>query len=250
MISSLINTHPVLLMLGSVRLVNTRGKIPCRAVKQCQEYCAWLLENPGATTAQMTNALMVADGTRRSNMSRLRTWLGADYAGRAYLPKAHSGKIFLHSAVSSDWEQFQLLISNGAADASDSALRAALQLVRGAPLADAAPGQWIWAESMRSQMVSMIRDAALVLGHRRLKVGDLATARTVASKALLATPSDELLLSLLVMTESLAGNHKEVERLALQLTRQSRMLGVELMNETVQIIQKAIEGQQRLRLAG
>lgn len=244
------DAHPMLLMLGSIRLVNAQGKPPCRAVRQCQEYCAWLLENPGASTSAMTNGLMVADGTRRSNMSRLRSWLGNDPAGKSYLPQAHSGRVFLHPGVTSDWEQFQLLVTNNLVEASDSALQAALQLVRGAPLADAAPGQWMWAESMRARMVSMIRDAALTLGHRRLRTGDVKTARLAASKGLLAAPADELLLSLRVLTESRAGNREEVARLALQMTRQSRMLGVDLLDETVRVIQQAMDGKPRMRLAG
>ena len=101
--------HPTLLLLGEVELLATAGDEPNRATGQCMEYCAWLLANPGATAATMTDDLLVAETTRRSNMSRLRTWLGTADAGVAYLPDAYSGRIRLDPRVSSDWEQFQAL---------------------------------------------------------------------------------------------------------------------------------------------
>ena len=47
--------HPTLQLLGPVELVGAPGPVPPRAAKQCLEYCAWLLENPG-TTAQAMGA--------------------------------------------------------------------------------------------------------------------------------------------------------------------------------------------------
>ena len=41
----------------------------------------------------MVAALAVAEGTRRSNMSRLRSWLGSSPDGEAYLPDAYTGRI-------------------------------------------------------------------------------------------------------------------------------------------------------------
>ena len=144
--------HPTLLVLGPVELLGATGTPPPRAAKQCLEYCGWLLEHPGRTARDMASALAVAEGTRRSNMSRLRTWLGADADGEAYLPDAYTGRIALHPAVSSDWQQVQILTAGGVNRAGDEALRAVLQLLRGAPLADAAPGQWHWAEELRTDL--------------------------------------------------------------------------------------------------
>src|SRR5699024_275084 len=111
-----------------------RGTPPARARKQCIEYCAWLLEHPASTATAMAAALVVAEGTRRSNMSRLRSWLGEGDDG-PYLPDAYSGRISLADDVSSDWHQLQLLVGRGVDRAGDGALIAALELVRGAPLA-------------------------------------------------------------------------------------------------------------------
>ena len=198
--------HPVLLLLGPIDLVGARGQLPPRAAKQCLEYCGWLLEHPGTTAQAMGSALLVAEGTRRSNMSRLRTWLGADEDGQAYLPDAYSGRILLHASVSSDWQRLQILTAAGVNRTSDSGLRSALELVRGAPLADAAPGQWHWAEELRTDMSSAVRDIGVELAGRANEAGDLEIARWAAARALAAAPGDELLMTARIRTEHLAGN--------------------------------------------
>jgi LysM repeat protein len=241
--------HPILQMLGPIELRGATGTEPARAAKQCLEYCAWLLENPGSTAQAMVAALAVAEGTRRSNMSRLRSWLGASAAGDAYLPDAYTGRIALHPAVSSDWQRLQILTATGVNRASDDTLQAALELVRGAPLADAAPGQWHWAEELRTDMICCVRDIGVELADRALLAGDVERARWAAARALLAAPGDELLLATRIRTEHTAGNAAETERLTLQLAAQARTLGVDLDPETVSLLQEVMEGQVRARLA-
>lgn len=239
--------HPLVLLMGPVDLVGARGPAPSRAVRQCIEYCAWLLENPNATSTMMANALFVAEGTRRSNMSRLRAWLGDDEAGEPYLPDAYSGRISLHSAVSSDWHRVQILTFGGVDRCAEGNLVQALELVRGAPLADAAPGQWHWAEELRTDMASMVRDIGLVLAGRALERGDLDLARWAANRALVAAPEDERLLCMRVRTEHRANNSAEVERLALRMVRHARRLNIDLDEETVDLLQQVMEGQPRNR---
>jgi hypothetical protein len=241
--------HPTLQLLGPIQLLGATGTEPPRAAKQCLEYCAWLLDNPGSTAQTMVAALAVAEGTRRSNMSRLRSWLGASADGEAYLPDAYTGRITLHPAVSSDWQRLQILTATGVNRASGDSLQVALELVRGAPLADAAPGQWHWAEELRTDMISCVRDIGLELADRALLAGDVERARWAAARALLAAPGDELLLAARVRTEHAAGNAAETERLALQLAAQARMLGVDLDPDTVSLLQRVMEGQVRARLA-
>ncbi|MFT8395328.1 LysM peptidoglycan-binding domain-containing protein [Propionibacterium sp.] len=240
---------PFLRLLGTIELANANGPRPSRAVKQCEEYCAWILVHPGSSAAQMTRDLLVADTTRRSNMSRLRAWLGQDPDGEPYLPDAYSGRIALHPAVSSDWEQLQVLVAGGVNRASDQTLHAALSLLRGAPLADAAPGEWRWAEDLREDMVCIIRDIGATLAEHCLARRDLDHARWAIERALAASPDDELLLCLRLRTEHLDGNRQEVERLVLYITRQARLLGVDLMDDTVRLLQEVMEGQERARLA-
>ncbi len=242
-------SHPTLRLLGPVELEGSTGVPPSRAAKQCLEYCAWILEHPGTTAQAMGAALAVAEGTRRSNMSRLRSWLGADDADEPYLPDAYSGRIRLHPSVSSDWQRLQILTGRGVNRTSSSGLEAALQLVRGAPLADAAPGQWHWAEGLRTDMISVIRDIGVELSGRALAESDIELARWAAARALAAAPGDELLIVARIKTEHRAGNDPEVERLTLQLAAHARSLEVDLRPETVDVLQQMMEGRVRARLA-
>ncbi len=241
--------YPTLQLLGPVNLIGATGPLPPRAAKSCLEYCAWLLEHPGTTARAMTSALAIAEGTRRSNMSRLRSWLGEDPEGQPYLPDAYTGRIALHPAVSSDWYQLQILTGGAVNRAGDDGLQAALELVRGAPLADTAPGQWHWAEELRTDMISCVRDIGVELTDRALVAGDIDLARWAAARALVAAPGDELLLVARIRTEHLAGNPAETERLTLQLAAQARTLGVDLLPDTVALMQRVMEGQVRARLA-
>jgi hypothetical protein len=243
------SSHPILQLLGPIELLGATGTVPPRAGKQCLEYCAWLLQHPGTTAMAMASALAVAEGTRRSNMSRLRTWLGADADGEPYLPDAYTGRIVLHPAVSSDWQRLQILTAPGVNRSTNAALKAALELVRGAPLADAAPGQWHWAEELRTDMISAVRDIGVELANRAIDSGDLDLARWAAARALVAAPGDELLMTARIRTEHLAGNVAETERLTLQVAAHARALGVDLDSETVMLLQEVMEGRVRARLA-
>lgn len=240
-------SHPTLMLLGPILLVGAAGQPPTRAERSCIEYCTWMVEHPGATASQMAAALLVAESTRRSNVSRLRGWLGLDVDGRPYLPEAYTGRLYLEPLVSSDWQRLQALIGPGVNRVPISTLVSALKLVRGAPLADAAPGQWHWAEEMRVDMVSTIRDIGVRVGEAALDEGNIDLARWAAGRALMAAPGDEILMRLRLRTEHRAGNRFEVERIVLQLTRHARVLGIDLDDETVLAIQEAIEGQPRAR---
>lgn len=238
---------PRLNLLGPVELTGCTGTPPTRAVRQCLEYCAWLLLNPGGTAVQMTHALLIADPTRRSNMSRLRTWLGSDAEGGLHLPDAYSGRIHLHPDVTSDWRELLLLTEGGVQSMPLDRLIAALELVRGAPLADAAPSQWGWAEEFRSDASALIRDIGLVAAERARQLGDLDTSRWAANRALVASPEDELLFAERIRTEHAAGRTDEVERLVRHVTRITRLLDVDLLPETVDLCQEVIEGRRRAR---
>lgn len=240
-------SHPTLMLLGPIQLLGAAGPPPTRSERSCIEYCAWMVEHPGATASQMAAALMVAETTRRSNVSRLRGWLGTMEDDNSYLPEAYTGRLYLDATVSSDWQRLTTLVSPGINRVPMSTLVSALRLVRGAPLADAAPGQWHWAEELRTDMASLIRDIGARVGEAALADGDLDLARWAASRALTASPGDETLVRLRLRTEHRAGNRPEVERIVLQLTRHARVLGIDLDDETVRAIQEAIEGQPRAR---
>ena len=239
--------HPQVLLLGPADLHGATGPVPARSRQQMVELCAWLLEHPGRTATEMAAGLAVAEGTRRSNLSRLRAWLGDAPDGTAYLPDAYSGRVLLHPGVTSDWHRLQLLLAPGVDRVGDTTLVAALELVRGAPLADAAPGQWHWAEELRVDVSCALRDVGLVLTDRALAVGDIDLARWAAARALVAAADDEQLLCARIRTEHRAGNLAEVERLVNQVTRQARILGVDLLPETVELCQQVVEGRLRAR---
>lgn len=76
---------------------------------------------------------------------------------------------------------------------------------------------------------------------------DIDLARWAASRALVVAPDDELLLCARLRTEHQAGNATETERLVNQLTRQERLLGVDLLPETVELCQQVVEGRLRAR---
>jgi hypothetical protein len=239
--------HPMIMLLGPIDLHGTTGQPPTRARIQCIEYCTWLLTHPASAAHTMTTSLAIADTTRRSNLSRLRTWLGHDDRGHPYLPDAYTGRINLSPLVSSDWHQLQLLTATDIQHTSTPTLHTALNLIRGAPLADTTPGQWHWAEEIRTEMIKMIRDIGIELTNRALAHSNIDLARWAAARALTATPDDEFLISARIRTEHQAGNPAEVERLHLQLAAHSRTLGVQLHPDTVRLLQHLIQRRPRVR---
>ena len=245
----LVRPHPTLLLIGPIDLTGAAGPEPSRARYQLMELCSWLLEHPGRTATEMAAGLGIAETTRRSNLSRLRAWLGADPDGEPYLPEAYSGRIRLHPEVTSDVMQLRLLTGPGVNRIGEEGLVAALDLVRGGLLADAAPSQWYWADGLRSDVAATLRDAGLVLVDRALERQDLDLARWAAERALTVAPEDELLMCARIRTEHAAGNRPGVERHVLRLTQQARALGVDLMPATVMLCQQVMEGRPRVRRA-
>lgn len=161
---------PSLVLLGEPALEGATGQEPRRAQQQCVEYAAWLLLHPGSTATTMSRALCVAEGTRRSNLSRLRTWLGCDEEGQRFLPEAYQGRISLDARVTSDWHRVRALIPGTVNDASDRALRHALTLVSGPPLGTAV-ARWPWARTIHDDMVALLVDVACELTDRCLAGG-------------------------------------------------------------------------------
>lgn len=181
---------------------------------------------------------MIAEGTRRSVVSRLRGWLGCSPDGE-HLPDAYSGRIELASTVSSDWERFQSLLTGGVTQASETALTEALALVRGAPLAGY-EFQWVWAESLRCDMVAMIVDAAVVLAERCLARQDLEAAEWALLQGSLAGPDSEALAARRILLRAAQGDRSAVDQEVLELTRMARSQGRDLAEPTVRIIQQAL----------
>lgn len=233
--------HPVLLLLGDVDLTGTSGTPPTRAAGQCKEYCAWLLQHPGSTPVRMLRDLQVADATRRSNMSRLRSWLGSDPDGMPYLPDAYTGRISLDERVTSDWEQFTTLLSGGVNFAGTQALREALGLVRGEPLGTFS-FQWHWAQQLRADMVAMVVDAASVLADRALEQGDLDTAAWAIGRGRLGAPFDDALSAREIEVLVRGGRRSEADQALLRLNRALRAEGRDLEPGLARRVQDAMRG--------
>ncbi len=233
------NDHPTLLLLGEVALLDPAGSPPNRALSQCMEYCAWLLSHAGATASEMVSSLLVAETTRRSNMSRLRSWLGTAPDGGAYLPDAYSGRIRLDPRVTSDWERFEALLAGGVNLASTAALRQALRLVRGEPLGPLA-FQWHWAETMRADMVAMIVDAASVLADRAIDQRDPDQALWAVARGRLAAPEDDELSVREIHALAIAGRRSDLERAVVALNRTVRAANRDLPQGLARRVQLAI----------
>lgn len=236
---------PLLRLFGNVGLDGAAGEAPAKAKRRCLEYLGWLLEHPGATASEMNNALFIVDSTRRSNVSRLRAWLGAAPDGTPYLPEAYSGLLALHADVTSDWATVNRLLEAGVNRATTPRLRAALDLVDGAPMADAAPGEWAWANGLRQQMAEVVRDAAVVLARRERASGDLDAARAACRRGLLVAPDDELIACERMRIEASDGDPEAARAVLRGLQRTAERAGVDLRPETVALAQELFEGRPR-----
>lgn len=235
---------PRLRLFGAIDLEGAAGEAPVKARRRCLEYLGWVLEHQGATASEMTEALFVTDGTRRSNLSRLRAWLGRDAGGLPLLPEAYSGRIEVHG-VTSDWAEFCSIVERGVNRMAPEALRDALELVEGAPLADAAPGEWAWAEDLRCRMTEAVRDAALMLARRELDRGRVEDARWACERGLFVATDDEMLSCELMRVEDADGNPEGVASVLRQLREAAERDGVDLRPETVRLAQQLLEGNER-----
>ena len=231
--------NPTLFLLGPVELLGSSGERPTRAMGQCIEYCAWLLMHPGSSPSTMVRELLVAETTRRSNMSRLRTWLGNDTENNPYLPDAYSGRISLAPSVTSDWERFQLLLAGGVNTSSTPLLHEALSLVRGRPL-DGVSFQWPWTSQWLSDMISMISDAATVLADRYLTEQDFSGALWAIEQGQLATGDDETLAVRRIQVLAHTGEGADVDAAIMKLTRAARATNQDLSADSVRRIQHAL----------
>lgn len=231
--------NPTLFLLGTVELLGCSGEPPNRATGQCIEYCAWLLLHPGSSPTAMVRELLVAETTRRSNMSRLRTWLGNDKDNNPYLPDAYSGRISLATSVTSDWERFQSLLTGGVNTSSTPLLREALSLVRGKPL-DGVSFQWPWTSLWLSDMTSMISDAATALADRYLTERDCAGALWAIAQGQLATGQDETLAVRRIQALAMQGAIEDVEAAVTELTRAARATNQDLSADSIRRIQHAL----------
>lgn len=231
--------HPTLLLLGTVELEGATGPRPHRSVAAALESCTWLLTNPGSTPTKMLRDLGIAETTRRSNLSRLRGWLGFDEDSEPYFPDAYNGLLELHPEVTSDWERFQMMLAGGVNNASRPVLGEALRLVRGEPLSGMS-FQWPWADSLRTDMISMVTDAAAVLADQCIAAEDFAMAEWAIAQGRLALADDEHLAVREIHLYAAQGQRARMDQAIRALTRSARAAGRDLSAASVQRIQDCL----------
>ena len=191
-------------LLGPVQ-VTAPGSLPNHRQRVCQELIVYLamVGDEGADAAEISRQLWplqpVRATVRTDVIMNVRRWLGSDAEGQPWLSEAvPDGRYRLRGGVLVDWHLFRRLRARGErrgpAGAED--LRTALQLVRGAPLADAhdlaeasarPPYSWLPGSLIEpALLLAGVVDTAHQLVDLSLQSGDLDTARWAVQQAWLA----------------------------------------------------------------
>ncbi|MEV4824537.1 LysM peptidoglycan-binding domain-containing protein [Micromonospora sp. NPDC049274] len=200
------NSRPRISILGAVD-VDAPGPAPEQRRRFHAELIVYLAQRGarGASAEQLTDALwpdqQVKDASRRVAITRARRWLGETNDGTAWLPEMGSDRLYrLAPGYLLDWHLFRRLRSRGESrgPAGVKDLRAALELVRGAPLegADRAyaigtrnPFTWLPASDIYpGHITSAVVDTAHELAELYLEAGDPTAARWAVQRAWLADP--------------------------------------------------------------
>ncbi|MEU3455351.1 LysM peptidoglycan-binding domain-containing protein [Micromonospora sp. NPDC006766] len=198
--------RPRISVLGPVD-VDAPGPAPAQRRRFHAELIVYLAQRGarGASAEQLTDALwpeqQVKDASRRVAITRARRWLGERQDGTAWLPEMGSDRLYrLEPGYLLDWHLFRRLRSRGQSrgPAGVKDLRAALELVRGAPLdgADRAyavgarnPFTWLpESDIYPGHIMSAVVDTAHDLAELYLDAGDTTGARWAVQQAWLADP--------------------------------------------------------------
>ena len=173
----------------------------------CQELIVYLaaVGDEGADGAEISRQLWphqpVRPTVRTAVIMNVRRWLGTGPDGQPWLSEAvPDGRYRLRGGTLVDWHLFRRLRARGERRglAGIEDLRTALQLVRGAPLADATdlaeasarpPYSWLPGSAIEpALLLAGVVDTAHQLVDLCLQTGDLETARWAVKQAWLADP--------------------------------------------------------------
>lgn len=218
--------RPRLTLLGPV-VARTRGTALDRRRPFYTELFAYLATRPyGATTDEVATAFDLNAARVRTDVNKLREWLGADpVTGQKFLPAAREAPMAqergtgVYQVVDAlvDVDLFRRLRlrgeSHGPAGIDD--LERALQLITGRPFEKLRPGGWGWlleGDRLDQHMVCAIADVAHVVVTHNLHTGDLERARTAASIAVMAAPDEEVTRLDLAAVLEAQGHHGEAAR--------------------------------------
>lgn len=194
-------------ILGPAEVIGARHAI---SDEQTELLLALALTIPEKLSAPALAALLGTDPERpmppaavRQLVTRTRRALGLTADGGHYIRHDANG-YYLSEEAWLDWTEFTEL-SQAGLEAEDTAkLGAALDLVRGHPLAGI---RYWWIDAAMVETINaQVVDTALALAEARLRSGDAASAAEAARAGLRADPAAEQLSRVLMRAEHAAGN--------------------------------------------
>lgn len=198
-------TRPRIGILGPVQIAGA-GQQPRERHRFYAEFIVYLASRgaQGSTAAQLEDAIWrdqtASSRSRRSAISHARAWLGETPDGGLWMPRMAGAQPYhLVEGCLFDWVLFRRLRARGEARGADGAadLRAALDLVRGAPFAGVQDGYhtqrtpYAWlpdSDIAPMHLVAAIVDTAHQLVELYLAAGDLPGAHWAVERAWLADP--------------------------------------------------------------
>ena len=198
--------RPRLSLLGSVS-AKTAGAALDKRRPFYTEMFAYIATRPyGATTDEVAAAFDITPARARTDVGRLRDWLGTDPStGAKYLPDAREAPAAAYRGIGVyqvadaliDLELFRRLRTRGESRGPDGIddLVKALGLVTGRPFDKLRQGGWGWMhEGVRldQHAICAVADVAHMVVIEMLTRGDTASARTAVSIGLLAAPDEEM----------------------------------------------------------
>lgn len=99
-----------------------------------------------------------------------------------------SAAIRINPAITCDWLVFRDLIPTTPTAAPTANLKAAVDLIRGAPLQDAPDGRWAWAKYILDEAIDLLADTALELAQRLVIDNDTPSAYASCRAGLAVNP--------------------------------------------------------------
>jgi nucleoid-associated protein YgaU len=187
-----------------------------------------------------------SSSTLNARLRGLRSALGNDPSGDAYVPRRRTGDdpYRLSPAVRCDWTRFLQLaeraLPQGPAGLQD--LEKALGLVRGRPFGTR---PLPWAGPFQQEMITRIIDVAHTVATHRTPAGphhDLTVARQAIATGLDVDSSAELLYRDWMRVEHAAGNRSGLHTAITQVQQVNRSLDCDLETETEQLINDLLHG--------
>ncbi len=188
-----------------------------------RELVVYLAMHPhGVGEAELDEALwpsgdgrIVSPATRDSTVSVARRALGGPAGLLPAQGQGREKRYQLGPGVQSDWGRFCVLHRWGRDRSSVTALRTALEAVRGRPFEGVVSGRtygWIHTEGHGRHIEAEVGDAADLMARLALEAGDGMAARWAARQGLMADPYCERLWVRLMEAADALGESQEIER--------------------------------------